>query len=103
MWSWLPSSCTSSSAFLGNTHTVARTPLPCFIVLLFCVSFSKSASPLLLSSFSQFHGVVSHYKIGALCMTVVEHELKRYDVWREELHKKNKAYILLYTVISALV
>uniref|UniRef100_A0A7N5ZVP6 Kinesin-associated protein 3b n=1 Tax=Anabas testudineus TaxID=64144 RepID=A0A7N5ZVP6_ANATE len=48
------------------------------------------------SSFSQFHGVVSHYKIGALCMSVVEHELKRYDVWREELHKKNKAYILLY-------
>uniref|UniRef100_A0A7N6FDE0 Kinesin-associated protein 3b n=1 Tax=Anabas testudineus TaxID=64144 RepID=A0A7N6FDE0_ANATE len=43
------------------------------------------------SSFSQFHGVVSHYKIGALCMSVVEHELKRYDVWREELHKKNKS------------
>ncbi|XP_013883504.1 kinesin-associated protein 3 [Austrofundulus limnaeus] len=43
------------------------------------------------SSFSQFHGVVSHYKIGALCMGVVEHELKRYDVWREELRKKNKA------------
>lgn len=46
------------------------------------------------SSFSQFHGVVSHYKIGALCMTVVEHELKRHDVWREELRKKHKAYIL---------
>ncbi|XP_053185293.1 kinesin-associated protein 3-like isoform X2 [Scomber japonicus] len=44
------------------------------------------------SSFSQFHGVVSHYKIGALCMSVVEHELKRHDVWREELRKKNKAY-----------
>ncbi|XP_034038857.1 kinesin-associated protein 3-like isoform X3 [Thalassophryne amazonica] len=43
------------------------------------------------SSFSQFHGVVSHYKIGALCMSVVEHELKRHDVWREELRKKNKA------------
>uniref|UniRef100_A0A671VHV4 Kinesin-associated protein 3b n=1 Tax=Sparus aurata TaxID=8175 RepID=A0A671VHV4_SPAAU len=46
------------------------------------------------SSFSQFHGVVSHYKIGALCMSVVEHELKRHDVWREELRKKTKAYIL---------
>ncbi|KAI4810175.1 hypothetical protein KUCAC02_019016 [Chaenocephalus aceratus] len=34
------------------------------------------------SSFSQFHGVVSHYKIGALCMSVVEHELKRHDVWQ---------------------
>uniref|UniRef100_A0AAQ5Y123 Kinesin-associated protein 3b n=1 Tax=Amphiprion ocellaris TaxID=80972 RepID=A0AAQ5Y123_AMPOC len=43
------------------------------------------------SSFSQFHGVVSHYKIGALCMSVVEHELKRHDVWREELRKKNKS------------
>ncbi|KAF7654529.1 hypothetical protein LDENG_00068530 [Lucifuga dentata] len=31
------------------------------------------------SSFSQFHMVVSDYKIGALCMSVVEHELKRYD------------------------
>lgn len=45
-------------------------------------------------SFSQFHGVVSHYKVGALCMSVIEHELKRHDVWREELRKKNKAYIL---------
>ncbi|XP_056276771.1 kinesin-associated protein 3-like [Pseudoliparis swirei] len=43
------------------------------------------------SSFSQFHGVVSHYKIGALCMSVVEHELKRHDVWREELRKKSTA------------
>lgn len=46
-------------------------------------------------SFSQFHGVVSHYKVGALCMSVVEHELKRHDLWQEELHRKNKAYILL--------
>uniref|UniRef100_A0A673BUE5 Kinesin associated protein 3 n=1 Tax=Sphaeramia orbicularis TaxID=375764 RepID=A0A673BUE5_9TELE len=45
------------------------------------------------SSFSQFHGVVSHYKIGALCMSVVEHELKRHDVWREELRKKTKERI----------
>ncbi|KAF6727640.1 Kinesin-associated protein 3 [Oryzias melastigma] len=48
------------------------------------------------SSFSQFHAVVSHYKIGALCMSVVEHELKRHDVWCEELRKKNKAYILFF-------
>ncbi|KAM3865669.1 kinesin-associated protein 3-like [Diretmus argenteus] len=47
------------------------------------------------SSFSPFHAVVSHYKIGALCMSAVEHELKRHDVWQEELRKKNKAYILL--------
>uniref|UniRef100_A0AAX7VUF8 Kinesin-associated protein 3b n=1 Tax=Astatotilapia calliptera TaxID=8154 RepID=A0AAX7VUF8_ASTCA len=54
------------------------------------------------SSFSQFHGVVSHYKIGALCMSVVEHELKRYDAWREELRKKNKAYILFIDQDKAL-
>ncbi|GLD67205.1 kinesin-associated protein 3a [Lates japonicus] len=29
------------------------------------------------SSFSQFHGLVTHFKIGALCMNIIEHELKR--------------------------
>uniref|UniRef100_A0A8C4Q6Y3 Kinesin-associated protein 3b n=1 Tax=Eptatretus burgeri TaxID=7764 RepID=A0A8C4Q6Y3_EPTBU len=43
------------------------------------------------SSFSQFHGLVTHYKIGALCMSIIEHELKRYDSWSEELNKKRKA------------
>uniref|UniRef100_A0A673X195 Kinesin-associated protein 3b n=1 Tax=Salmo trutta TaxID=8032 RepID=A0A673X195_SALTR len=46
------------------------------------------------SSFSQFHGLVTHYKIGALCMNVIEHELKRYDLWQDELQKKTKTYIL---------
>uniref|UniRef100_A0A8C8F8E9 Kinesin-associated protein 3 n=1 Tax=Oncorhynchus tshawytscha TaxID=74940 RepID=A0A8C8F8E9_ONCTS len=46
------------------------------------------------SSFSQFHGLVTHYKIGALCMNITEHELKRYDLWQDELQKKQKAYIL---------
>ncbi|XP_030628420.1 kinesin-associated protein 3a isoform X2 [Chanos chanos] len=43
------------------------------------------------SSFSQFHGLITHYKIGALCMSIIEHELKRYDLWQEELQKKKKA------------
>ncbi|XP_045543831.1 kinesin-associated protein 3a isoform X1 [Salmo salar] len=43
------------------------------------------------SSFSQFHGLVTHYKIGALCMNITEHELKRYDLWQDELQKKKKA------------
>lgn len=47
------------------------------------------------SSFSQFHGLVTHFKIGALCMNIIEHELKRYDLWQDELQKKKKAYILL--------
>uniref|UniRef100_A0AAR2J6U5 Kinesin-associated protein 3b n=1 Tax=Pygocentrus nattereri TaxID=42514 RepID=A0AAR2J6U5_PYGNA len=41
------------------------------------------------SSFSQFHGLITHYKIGALCMNIIEHELKRYDLWQDELDKKN--------------
>ncbi|KAG7233463.1 hypothetical protein INR49_007001 [Caranx melampygus] len=45
-----------------------------------------------LSSFSQFHGLVTHYKIGALCMNIIEHELKRFDLWQDELQKKKKAY-----------
>ncbi|XP_062419707.1 kinesin-associated protein 3a isoform X3 [Pungitius pungitius] len=44
------------------------------------------------SSFSQFHGLVSNFKIGALCMNIIEHELKRYDLWQEELQKKKNAY-----------
>ncbi|XP_045200399.1 kinesin-associated protein 3-like [Mercenaria mercenaria] len=43
------------------------------------------------SSFTQFHGVILHFKIGALCMNIVEHELKKYDLWKEELEKKKKA------------
>lgn len=43
------------------------------------------------SSFTQFHGLVTHYKIGALCMNIIEHELKRYDLWQDELKKKKKA------------
>ncbi|XP_047443814.1 kinesin-associated protein 3a [Mugil cephalus] len=44
------------------------------------------------SSFSQFHGLVTHFKIGALCMNMIEHELKRFDLWQEELQKKKSAY-----------
>ncbi|XP_052673915.1 kinesin-associated protein 3-like [Crassostrea angulata] len=43
------------------------------------------------SSFTQFHGVIVHFKIGALCMNIVEHELKKYVMWNEELQKKKKA------------
>ncbi|CAJ1059475.1 LOW QUALITY PROTEIN: kinesin-associated protein 3-like [Xyrichtys novacula] len=42
------------------------------------------------SSFSRFHGLVTHFKIGALCMHIIEHELKRYDLWQDELQKKKK-------------
>ena len=42
------------------------------------------------SSFSQFHGVVAHFKIGSLCMSIIEHELKKHDMWLEELQTKRK-------------
>ncbi|XP_068096280.1 kinesin-associated protein 3 [Hyperolius riggenbachi] len=43
------------------------------------------------SSFTQFHGLITHYKIGALCMNIIDHELKRHELWQEELGKKKKA------------
>uniref|UniRef100_A0A8B9HF59 Kinesin-associated protein 3b n=1 Tax=Astyanax mexicanus TaxID=7994 RepID=A0A8B9HF59_ASTMX len=46
-----------------------------FLMCLFC-------------SFSQFHSLITHYKIGALSMNIIEHELKRYDLWQDELEKK---------------
>ncbi|KAM9832060.1 kinesin-associated protein 3a [Neosynchiropus ocellatus] len=46
------------------------------------------------SSFSQFHGLVTHFKMGALSMSILEHELRRYDSWQDELEKKRKADIL---------
>jgi len=46
------------------------------------------------SSFSQFHGVIAHFKIGSLCVGIIEHELRKYDLWLEELNTKKKANIL---------
>ncbi len=51
-------------------------------------------------SFLQFHGLITHYKIGALCMNIIEHELKKYDLWHDELEKKSKAYILFINLFA---
>ncbi|CAH8511286.1 unnamed protein product [Dicrocoelium dendriticum] len=40
------------------------------------------------SSFSNFHGVILHFKIGTLTMSIIEHELQKYDIWKEELETK---------------
>ncbi|KAM7543232.1 hypothetical protein Aperf_G00000005562 [Anoplocephala perfoliata] len=40
-----------------------------------------------LSSFSNFHSLITHFKIGALCMTILEHELLLYADWMEEIRK----------------
>ncbi|CAH8871217.1 unnamed protein product [Trichobilharzia szidati] len=42
------------------------------------------------SSFSNFHGVILHFKIGALIMTIIDHELQKYDLWIDELDRKQK-------------
>lgn len=91
--------------FLQVTHTPLLFLNPhSFLIFSFLLLSSKPCliHLLLFSSFSQFHAVVSHYKIGALCMSVLEHELKRHDVWCEELRKKNKAYILYLSLIQSL-
>lgn len=51
-------------------------------------------------SFLQFHGLITHYKIGTLCMNIIEHELKKYDIWQDELEKKSKAYILFINLFA---
>ena len=48
------------------------------------------------SNFSQFHAVILHFKIGALCMTIIDHELKKYDLWNEEIQKKRKSMYILF-------
>lgn len=37
------------------------------------------------STFSQFHSLVLQYKIGSLCMEIVDSELRRYDQWKADL------------------
>lgn len=40
------------------------------------------------SSFTDFHGVISHHKVGAMCLQILEQETKKHDLWVEELEKK---------------
>lgn len=43
------------------------------------------------STFTQFHSMISHFKVGALCMQIVEFEVKRCEVWKEDLKAKKSA------------
>lgn len=43
------------------------------------------------SVFTQFHQVVAQHKVGSLCIDVVDNELKRFELWGEELDKKKSA------------
>ncbi|XP_076806498.1 kinesin-associated protein 3-like isoform X2 [Clavelina lepadiformis] len=42
------------------------------------------------SAYTQFHSVIAHHKIGALCMTIAEHELARHNSWREDVEKRKQ-------------
>jgi len=42
------------------------------------------------SSFSQFHPLIAHYKVGALTVQIVEFELRRCETWEAELAKRRK-------------
>ena len=40
------------------------------------------------STFTQFHPIISHYKVGSLVMDIVDYEVKRHDLWMEEANRK---------------
>lgn len=40
------------------------------------------------STYNEFHSVIIQYKIGSLCMDVIDYELKRYDQWKEKVDGK---------------
>lgn len=43
------------------------------------------------STYTHFHPVIVQYKIGSLCMDVIEHELKRYDQMKQDLDRRKSA------------
>jgi len=43
------------------------------------------------STYTHFHSVIVKYKIGSLCMDVIEHELKRYDQMKQDLDRRKNA------------
>jgi hypothetical protein len=42
------------------------------------------------STFSQFHAVIGHYKVGSLVMDIVDYEIGRHQQWSEDLAKRRK-------------
>ena len=40
------------------------------------------------STFSQFHAVIGHYKVGSLVMDIVEYEMGRHAQWSEDVARK---------------
>ncbi|KYQ59280.1 Kinesin-associated protein 3 [Trachymyrmex zeteki] len=44
------------------------------------------------STYSQFHNIVLEYRIGSLCMDIIDSELRRYDQWKEDMEKRRKQF-----------
>ncbi len=44
------------------------------------------------STFTQFHPVVSHYKVGSLVMDIADFESSRYQQWNEDYLRKKKKH-----------
>ncbi|XP_011705849.1 PREDICTED: kinesin-associated protein 3 isoform X2 [Wasmannia auropunctata] len=44
------------------------------------------------STYSQFHNIVLEYRIGSLCMDIIDFELRRYDQWKEDMEKRRKQF-----------
>ena len=42
------------------------------------------------SSFSDFHPLIAHHKIGALCVQIFEDECRKHKLWLHELSRKEK-------------
>lgn len=40
------------------------------------------------STYTHFHPIIVQYKIGSLCMDIIEYELKRYDQMKLDLDKR---------------
>lgn len=44
------------------------------------------------STYSQFHSIVLEYRIGSLCMDIIDFELGRYDQWKEDMDKRRRHF-----------
>lgn len=44
------------------------------------------------STYSQFHSIVLEYRIGSLCMDIIDFELRRYDQWKDDMEKRKRHF-----------
>ncbi|XP_011501080.1 PREDICTED: kinesin-associated protein 3 [Ceratosolen solmsi marchali] len=44
------------------------------------------------ATYSQFHNIVVDYRIGSLCMDIIDYELIRFDQWKDDLEKRRRYF-----------